>query len=264
MKTADRSIIVGFAIAGLLAAFWFLALSPKREQAAELQDRVSQLQASVTEQEGIAATAEQARDQFEGNYQRLVVLGKAVPEDEDTASLLVQLKRIAEESKVGFRAIRLEQGTGGAPPPKTAAQEPPQGQDGGGGSGGDAQPASSPAPATEADAAALPIGATVGPAGLPVMPYEVEITGTFFELADFLDRVDSLVRPRGQRPRVHGRLVTIDGFGLAADGGAGTSKLDITLAVTTYVTPAEQGLTAGASPSGPPTTPASNSTQTTP
>jgi Tfp pilus assembly protein PilO len=271
MRAADRSIIVGFAIAGLLAAFWFLVLSPKREEASELQDRVEQLQASVAQEEQIAAAAEQAREEFDANYQRLVVLGKAVPEDEDTASLFVQLERIAEKAKVEFRAIRLEEGRGGAVPPPPAPSEGNGGNGDGGdggdgaGSGGDGEPPPQPAPPTEVAVAGLPIGATAGPAGLPVMPYLIEVTGTFFEVADFLDGIDALVRPRDQRPRVQGRLVTIDGFGMEADSKDGFPKLETTLAVTTFVTPADQGLTAGASPAGPPpAVPTANTTDSTP
>jgi hypothetical protein len=43
----------------------------------------------------------------------------------------------------------------------------------------------------------------------------------------------------------------VDGFTLAADPVKGFPALTASLAVTTYLTPATQGLTAGATPTGP-------------
>lgn len=274
MKATDRTIVFGLLILGLIAAFWFVLLSPKREQAGELQDQVAELEATVSEQEQLVASAEAARDDFDRDYRQLVVLGKAVPEDDDTSSLFVQLDEIARRSSVDFEAIELSQGAGSsaaslpaaaqttagtAPPPAEGAQPAPA-----------AQTAS--VPATEAAAATVPIGATVGPAGLPVMPYKLDLHGSFFELADFLAEVDRLVSSRHGRPLIDGRLMTIDGFGLSGNEETGFETLDATLAVTTFIVPAEQGLTAGASEAGPALdvpdpaapTPASTTTTTPP
>ncbi|HSI81334.1 MAG TPA: hypothetical protein VK919_11870 [Solirubrobacterales bacterium] len=254
MKGSDRNLLVGIAIVGLVAAFWFLVLSPKREEAKDLEGEVTQLEAAVAEQEQLAAAAEEARGSFGGSYRRLVALGKAVPDDDDTASLFVQLGEIAEDSGVEFKAIQLADGTAAEVPAPAAAEtttDQAEGEAPADESGSEAAPAPVAVPPVEAAVAGLPIGATAGPAGLPVMPYSIELSGTFFELADFLDGVDALVRPRGRKPRVNGRLVTIDGFGLSADPEQGFPKLTASLAVTTFVTPPDQGLTAGASPAGP-------------
>jgi Tfp pilus assembly protein PilO len=97
----------------------------------------------------------------------------------------------------------------------------------------------------------LPIGATVGSAGLPTLPYSLTFRGTYFEIADFMAGIDALVKTGKGRIQSDGRLVTIDSFTLApvSSGAAGT--LSATLSVTTYLTPADQGLTASATPSGP-------------
>ena len=94
-----------------------------------------------------------------------MLLGKAVPADEDTSSLIVQIDEIAKESGVDFRALTLDQGAGAAAAPAAPAPAPAP---------TDPAAAGTPtaaAPATEAAASRLPIGATVGAAGLPVMPY---------------------------------------------------------------------------------------------
>ena len=257
MKSSDRAILAGLVVAGLIAAFWFVLLSPKREEASKLEDDVAALQQSVNEQEQLVAAAEQAREDFNANYRRLVVLGKAVPEDEDTSSLFVQLDKLAADSGVEFDTIVLNSNAAGeaAPPPAAAettadGTAPPESTSEG------AEATSAPevvsTEPTEAAAAGLPIGATVGPAGLPVMPYTVGLRGSFFELADFLAGVDRLVHSRNGRDVVDGRLVTIDGFGLTGDPEEGFETLTASLAVTTFVTPADQGLTAGATSAGPP------------
>jgi Tfp pilus assembly protein PilO len=309
MKRTDLTIVAGVAVLGLVAAFWFLVLSPKRQEAADLGDKVTQLEAAVAEQEQLAATAAEAESSYDENYHRVVVLGKAVPEDADTPSLLVELQRIADLDNVEFKTITLAEGSSAGaeaaqvatPPPLTAPGESssesaaPTSSEATSTDGtttdtsttdtsttgtststatessttaetsATAPATTSVAPATEATAATQPIGATVGPAGLPVMPYDLSFSGGFFEVADFLADVDELVEAGGSKAHVHGRLLTVDGFSLApvedsADATAGIGPdptLDVTLAVTTYLTPAEQGLVAGATPGAPaPTTPA--------
>lgn len=94
-------------------------------------------------------------------------------------------------------------------------------------------------------------------------------TGEFFQVADFMRRVDSMVHADGKATYVHGRLLTVNGFGLqpADDFGSLTNPvLNAHLNVTTYVAPDDQGLTGGATPSGPstsdPTLTSSSSTTT--
>ena len=96
----------------------------------------------------------------------------------------------------------------------------------------------------------MPLGATIGTAGLGVMPYTLTFEGDFFQLADFIHGLDSMVTTTNSNVAVDGRLITIDGFTLKGSDG-GFPKLHATVSVTTYVTPPEQGTTVGATPSGP-------------
>lgn len=250
MKTSDRAILLSIVAVGVLVVFYMLMLSPKRKEASELKDEVTQLEASISEQEQTAAFAEQTRAEFPKHYGELVVLGKAVPDSADSASMLVQMSSISEHADVEMQGIKLSEGgsTGAAPAPTTPP--PPEGG-ASGGSEAAAPVSTAPAPATEAVAASLPIGASVGPAGLPILPYELDFVGGFYNVGDFIGGIDSLVHMNGDQVAVDGRLMTIDGFTL--EGGAPGSSPDLagTFAVTTYVTPAEQGLTLGASPGGP-------------
>ena len=95
-------------IAAVAAAFWILALSPKREEASKLDAQVTQLEGSLAQHESEVATAKEARKEFPVNYQHLVVLGSAVPSDDETPSLLVQLNHIANHAGVRFQTLKLE------------------------------------------------------------------------------------------------------------------------------------------------------------
>ena len=60
----------------------------------------------------------------------------------------------------------------------------------------------------------------------------------------------------------NGRLLTVDGFALEPDDELGFPLLKGTFAITTYLTPAGQGVTAGATPAAP--APATTVPPTTP
>ncbi len=260
---SDRIVLVGLPLLAIVAGFWFLAVAPKRNEASELQVQIDALQSSVQASESQIAAAEAAREAFPENYGELVTLGRAVPDDGDQATLVYDMAGLADENKVKFREFQLLGGeTGAAPAP--APTPPPVSEDSTGGAGAAPAPsgdATTPAPAavsvaTEATAATLPIGATVGPAGLPTMPYQFKFLGGFFDMADFFADVDDNVLVSRKGPEVSGRLITIDGFSLTADPITGFPDVEANFAVTTYIVPPEQGLSAGASPAGPaPVTP---------
>ena len=271
MKGSDRAVFFGVGVVLLAAAFYFLLLSPKRERAAELSQQVSGLEAGVSEQEQVAAFGEQARRDFPEYYGRLVVLGKAVPEEADSASLLVQLNELAADARVDFRGITLggdASGAGSSAPAATPAvpAAPPSGTvptasgDSAAGStetgvpaGSTDAPAGSTDAAAEATAAELPLGAIVGTAGLSTLPYELTFRGGFFDIAGYIGGVDSLVQTEGgaKAALVDGRLLTVDGFALKGGSPGGDPELSASFMLTAYVTPPTEGLTAGATPGGP-------------
>ena len=87
-----------------------------------------------------------------------------------------------------------------------------------------------------------------------------------FKMADFIKGLDSLVKTKNQNVAVTGRLLTINGFTLEPDKSTGFPQLEGEFSVTTFLTPPEQGVTAGATPTSPApeATPASTSTGGTP
>jgi Tfp pilus assembly protein PilO len=253
MKSSDRTILITVAAIAAIAAVWFLLIAPKRDEASSLGAEVDQARAAVEEAQQQAAEAEAAKNGYAANYHHLVVLGKAAPSDDDTASLFVQLDQVAAAAGADLEGITLSEDTGAAEP-ATAAQATTSDQSEEAAAADPAVPAA--APATEASAALLPLGATVGPAGLPVMPYDLTLKGNYFQIADFIDGLQKLVGSKHGRRVVNGRLVTIDGFSFQGDTEAGFPELDAKLNVTTYIAPADQGATVGATPTAPvPTAP---------
>ncbi len=235
-KSSTMTIVAMLAVAALAIAFWVLLLSPKREEAAKLGEQVEQVETSLAQHESEIATAEEARKQFPVDYQKLVVLGKAVPAGDETASLLVQVSGIAKHTGVQFKDISLsaESGAGEEPPAPAAA-------------GAEISP-------TEAEASLLPLGATIGSAGLAVMPYTLDFEGTFFQVADFIKGLDSMVKTHNEEVTVDGRLITVNSFSLSTGESESPGETDVLSAsfdVTTYLTPPGEGLTAGASPESP-------------
>ncbi|MDX6609955.1 MAG: hypothetical protein QOF85_1880 [Solirubrobacterales bacterium] len=255
MGSSNRLIVSILLVAALAIGFWMLALGPKREEASELSSQVGQIQTALAEAQSKAAEAAAARREFPADYRQLVVLGQAVPGGDETSSLLVEVNTIAAAAGVRFNDIQLE-GSGEtsaalAPAPEVAPTAPSAG------TSTNAVPASSTVPPTEAAASLLPLGATIGTAGLAVMPYHLTFGGNFFQIADFIKGIDSLVHTGDPTVAVNGRLVTLSGFALNTEEEAGEGEqkpadyLKATFAVTTYVTPPTQGITAGATPAAP-------------
>ena len=251
MKSSDRAVLLGLLILGLGAAFWFMLLAPKRQEASDLDAKIAEVQSQIQTAEATLAAAEAARADYESNYRTVVTLGKAVPSDADTPSLMTQIQTLADRTGVDFRSLELTHNDSSAPVP--AAAETTTDQNAEAASGDTATPAAVPtAPvATESTAAALPLGASIGPAGLPVMPYALVFDGDFFEMADFLEELDGLVGDGDRALEVGGRLMTINGFTMARPTGDANGPLQMQLTLTTYVTPEDQGVTAGATPVAP-------------
>jgi len=231
-KTKNAVILSMLGVVALAAAFWMLALSPKREEVKKLDARVGKLQATLSQHRAEVQAGLAARRSFAVDYQRLVVLGKAAPSGDDTPSLLVQVNRISHKADVRFQTLKLESSGEEAPEATISAT-------------------GEPISATEASASLLPLGASIGPAGLAVMPYTLTFQGGFFKIADFIEGLDELVETTNENVAVDGRLITIDGFSLEEDPDSAFPDLQVTFKVTTFLTPPGQGLTGGATPAGP-------------
>jgi hypothetical protein len=240
MSSSNRMIVAMLAVAVLAVAFWMMLLSPKRSEVSELEKQVGKQEESLVQHQSEVEQGLAAQRAFPSEYQQLVVLGKAAPADAETASLLVQLNRIAQHAHVAFTTFALSASPGEAALP--AEEAPPvAGAEGG-------ETTLSP---TEVAASTMPIGASIGPAGLAVMPYTLTFKGSFFHIADFIHGLDSMVETKNSQVNVTGRLITINGFTLGAEANKGFPELEASFTVTTYLVPPGEGITGGATGTGP-------------
>lgn len=240
MSANNRIIVAMLVVAAIAVAFWMLLLSPKKAEVSKLEKQVATQEESLSVHQAEVQQGREAQKNFPREYQQLVVLGKAAPAEDDTASLLVQLNQIARQSRVRFETFQLA--PGGGETPEAKAPEAAESTEGGA--------PTYPSP-TEVAASTLPLGASIGPAGLAVMPYTLKFEGSFFHLADFIHGLDSLVKTKNSEVEVTGRLITLSGFNLKAATTKGFPYLESEFTVTTYLVPPEQGVTAGASPTSP-------------
>ncbi len=269
MKKSDRMILLVLPVLALVVGFYLLAISPKQKEIGELDDEIATLETRISDAEAQVATAEAARKAFPRNYAQIVSMGSAVPEDSDQATLIYDLTRAGDETDVHFRSFEISDDGAAAEavaPPAATTTDTTTTDSTESGSSSDGSTASTttdsttttsttaPVTATETAAATLPIGATVGSAGLPVMPYKLRFSGSFFDMADFfasLDKTVDVVNDGSGDPQVDGRLMTINGFAMVGDPVHGFPLVQSSMSVNTYVVPGDQGLDAGATPAGP-------------
>jgi Tfp pilus assembly protein PilO len=222
--------LIGLVLVVVLAgALWILLVSPKRKEADELKTQVTQLQQGLATAQGQANEARAAKRAFPTDYRQMVLVGKAVPEGSETASLLVSLNRIGIRSKTAFEQLTLDASEGVTEGATTAGQAGPTA-------------VAEPVPPTEAEAALLPLGATVGTANLGVMPYSLTFTGGFFGIANFIEGIESEIKTGHGELTIDGRLITIDGFSLVGLG-ENSPLLKAEFSVTTYLVPPPEAAT---------------------
>jgi Tfp pilus assembly protein PilO len=234
----DRIVLIVVGLAAVMAAFWFLAISPKRKDASDLSAQISQAQTRLDTAQASASQAQAAKARYRTDYATVARLGKAVPVDDEMPSLVYQLEQTAKANHVQFNSIKL---TGSGAPVDA---------------GTTSASASSSTPGSTVSAA-LPPGATVGAAGFPTMPFSFDFTGSYFNMQRFVKALDGFTSVNGKSINVKGRLLTVDGIALDA-GPKGFPQVDASVVVTSYLLPADEGLTNGATA----TAPAASSTST--
>jgi type II secretory pathway pseudopilin PulG len=264
----DRTVVMVIGAVALLAAFWFLALSPKRKDATALSAKIVQAQQRLDTAKQQAAAATAARERYDVDYATVAKLGKAVPADDDVASLVYQLAHVSTGTHIDFRSMKLNTAGSSAPAAAPAAAQAAALASASGSSSSSSTtststtssstPSSSAAtapstgvPATQSAAAGLPPGSTVGDAGFPTMPFEFVFDGSFFDMEHFFTGVQRFAAiGDDSNLSVRGRLLTVDAFSLTASR-SGFPKVKASINATAYLVPQDEGLTGGATPQGP-------------
>jgi hypothetical protein len=204
-----------------VAAFYFLALSPKRDEAAKLDTDIAAKQSTLDQSRAQLASYEKARTNYKANYTTLTRLGKAVPPDDDVRSLLVQLNEAAQTSDVDFHEISI------------GAQAAVPGEKG----------------ATTGGALAPPPGTVpVGSAGFSAMPFSFGFEGSFFRLSDFFNRLEDFVTVKNQDIDVTGRLLLLGSISVTPKDDL--RHLSAQIGAASYLVPAAEAIE-GATPESP-------------
>lgn len=234
MTGRDRMVLMSVLVLAVLAGGWLLLVSPERKQAAQAQTQIETAHQQLQTAQSQAASERSAEARYASAYVSVVRLGKAVPPLEEVPSLVYELDQATNQRNIEFNSIAS-----------------------GGSSGGSAASSSSASSSTSA---------TATPTAFTQMPFTFIFKGTFFKLAHLLGQIDGFARtttaadasattPNGVE--VSGRLLTIQGVSLTPEVQSSTGskgaggQLTATITATAYVLPASQGLTAGATASGP-------------
>jgi hypothetical protein len=270
MSSRRGSLLALLPAVVILGGAWFLVLAPTRSETSAAQAKLVQATARYDAARAAAALAEQARIDYPSNYAGVAQLAKAVPFDEDVAALVHGLDTIARAHEIDFRAIKLSgadtQDPAPAPAPAGDTNAKAAGADGQA-AGADAQAAgangqatgaegtaagadATAPPAGESDLAATAAAAPVGAAGLVTMPFTFTADGGYLPFQRFLQALHARARHANGRIVVEGRLLTIDGFSLAA-GRKGFPSVRALVSATAYLEPDPEGVIAGATARAP-------------
>jgi len=256
VSARDRIVVGALVAVAALAGFWFFVLSPKREAVSAAQGRVTAQQERLDQANALLATAQGAKKRFGADYAAVAGLGKAVPADDNVASLVYELQSVAADAKITFRGVKVMASSTTTPAPAAAAAS--ASASGASATAGGA--GTTAAPATQVAASKLPPGAVVGTAGLVTMPFSFVFQGGFLDMQRFLARLDGFVRVRGGTVLVSGRLLSVDGISLTkAPKG---NRVTATIAATAYLSPDDSvaGPSAAAGGATPSTTPGTGTT----
>lgn len=208
MTTQDRTVITIVLCVVLAAAGWFLLIKPKRGDIAQVNTEIQQAQIAADESAAAAAAARAAKSEYQTDYAAVVRLGKAVPLDDDVASLVYQLEQTAEDTGVDFRSVTVTEGAAAAP-----AQSEGEGEGAAGGAG-------------------------TLPGEVKQIPVTLTFDGGYFAMTRFLRKVEryTLVRRGGDEIDVRGRLLAVNTVKLTP-GAKGFPDVNAEVSVTAYSAP---------------------------
>jgi hypothetical protein len=236
VTTRDRIVIMVVLAVGAVVAAWMFVVSPQRAKVSSLNTQVTAAQTQLNTAQSQVAAGQNAKKAFAGQYAQLAKLGEAVPPDDDVPSLIYEVQSAAQAAHVSFRGLQMSAGSSTSTPSTS--------------SGSTSGSTGSSSSTGETATGQLPPGAALGPAGLPTEQFTFTLTGNFFHLSDFFNRLESFVVSSNNRLLISGRLMTINAISLAP-GGNGFPQINANVSATTYIVPPTADPLAGATPAGP-------------
>jgi Tfp pilus assembly protein PilO len=197
------AVVLFLAVGG----YWKLALAPKRAEAADLAKQVATQQAQLAQQQSLLASYQGKQVAYKTNYATVVRLGKAIPADDDTRSLVVQLDAAAKRSGTAFDNFDI----------------------------------SSHSSTSSATATTTPVApGAVNAGSYSALPLSLAFSGNFGTLENFLGRVQRFVTVKGDQILVNGRLMRVESVSLQPSDG-GWPNMDVQIGADTYIVPDDLG-----------------------
>jgi hypothetical protein len=277
----DRKILLALIPLAVVAAYWFLVLAPKRQEATKIQDQLTQAQSERDTAVQKAAGLTAAKRSFARDYATVIYVGKSIPDTVDMPSLLVQLDRAARGTGIDFTSVKTGDRTAatapaagtapvtGTPPPNggtgpanssaPAASAPGSAAQSAGGAVNQSNSSQAASGASDSGATNTTTSTTPGAspdaaapqsnAALDTVPLDFEFDGSFFDLASFFHRMKRFVRVANSHIVVRGRLMTVNSFSF--DSKDAFPQITATVHATVYLAPKAEGVSAGAAPGGP-------------
>lgn len=231
-RTRKWTLGTALAIVLLLLAGWFLLISPKRSEAAELTAQAeAQEQANVVLRGKIDVLKSQAAD-LPAQEAELAAMRQQLPADPALPGLVRSLSSIAAKSGVVLVAIE--------PQTPVAVEDPTAAP-------AAAATAEGQAAAPAADAAA-PAAAPAADLGLKMIPMTLQVTGSYFDIEQFFNKIEDLTRS-----------MLVSGFTIQNDDTAesATSDLKGEIEARVFYAPVPAPAAAAPATSAAPTTPTS-------
>jgi Tfp pilus assembly protein PilO len=212
MTARDRKLFMILVPVATFALYWLLLMNPALDRRASLEKPLAEAQAERDRAVATAAEMTAAKQRYKQDYSELVRLSKAIPQSVAVSDLMRELNTAARGMNIEFSNITM-------------------------------------AAATERDATQAGEPLVVGTEGLDEIPVQLTFNGRFFALSDLFRSVQRFVRLADGRLQVNGRLIRIDDFSFDS---ASFPSITAQISATVYAAPADEGVTGGATPVGPP------------
>jgi len=205
--TRRWSLLTAVLIVGILAASWFLLVSPKRSDASAISAKATKQQAS---NEALVQQLNQLKAQsldLPKQKAKLAVMHKQIPDNPALPTLIRNLT--AAGKKVGVQVVSMRPGppVAAAVTVPVAAPVPP--------AGGTDTTKTDTTSATANGATPTAVAPSVAP--LYLVPLQLDITGSYFEIEQFINRLEGIQR-----------TFLVTGFSLKPGGGAATTATTTT------------------------------------
>jgi Tfp pilus assembly protein PilO len=180
--TRKWSLVAVLAVLGILAAGWFLLVAPKHSEAADLKTKTAAQDKANSGLEAQLSQLKQQQADLPKQQARLAVIRRQLPDNPALPQLIRGLTTAARQVGVSLDSL--------APATPTPLVAPA------------ALVAPAPAPSTEADSSATdssgttpaPVAPVAAPPSLFQVPLTMNVTGSYFEMEQFVGKLEGLKR----------------------------------------------------------------------